>query len=427
MVSFRRDGSSLFGPDNRWGSFPAFSLAWNVAEESFMSSLSAINEMKVRYSWGLNGNNGIPNYVYYGQVDRSNYAFGDNIVNAYYPVSSTNLNLGWEKSISNNIGFDISLFSYGLTLVVDYYSKKTSDLLLNVPVPSASGFTSEWQNIGAVDNKGIEVELRGRRIYTNFSLESFVNFSYNKNEVTALGPEDGDIHAGFGNRTELIRVGEPLGSFYMYDAIGVYMTEEELASSPKRENNIVGDVKYRDVNQDGIIDPDDRTLMGQSQPKYTWGFYNNIQYKNFGLSFLIQGAGGNQIYGILGRAVDRTSSGFGTNLLGHWAERWRSVDDPGNGHVPRSDGTTGGELDSRWLYDATYTRLKNVTISYNIPSSLLSRLKMNSTTVYVSGENLYLWDDYYGGWSPEADNNSGGDYGGYPIARTFSFGINFTF
>jgi len=426
-ASFRRDGSSRFGPNNRWGNFPAFSLAWRISEESFLEQAGWLNEFKIRYSWGLNGNNAVPNYIYYGNVSRANYAFGGGVAPAYVPSSMSNFDLGWETTISHNIGIDFDLFSNRLSLTADYYRKHTSDLLLNVPVPTATGFASGWENIGEVMNEGLEFELTGRHFSANFNVESSFNIAFNRNEVLALGRGDAPIHTGFQNRTELISVGHPLGSYYMLEAIGVYMTEEDLENNPTMANSIVGDVMYRDVNGDGIIDADDRTFVGQRDPRYTWGFYNNFQYRNFGLSFLLQGAGGNQIMSILGRTIDRTTMGISAQGLGHWRDRWRSEDDPGNGQVPRIDGTTGGEIDSRWIYDATYVRLRNVTLSYNLPASLTTRLGLDFFRVYISGENLLLFDRYYGGYSPEADNDAGGDAGGYPISRVFNLGVEFNF
>lgn len=426
-VSLRRDGSSLFGPDNRWGLFPAVSVGWRIGEEPFLQGLTWLDEMKVRFSWGRNGNNSIDNYLYYGSLDRRNYSFGDEVEPAYVPTSISNFDLGWETTLSSNIGLDLDLFGNRLSLTADYYRKTTKDLLLSVPVPTATGFDDQWQNIGQVENEGLELVLTGRHFADRFSVESTVNLSFNRNEVTALGPGGAPIHTGFQGRTEIIQLGKPLGSYYMYDAIGVYMNEEDLANSPHRETNIVGDVKYRDVNGDGEITPDDRTIVGQRNPKYSWGWYNNVRFGRMGISFLVQGAAGNEIMGILGRAIDRPSMGTSTQKLGHWRDRWRSEDDPGNGEVPRLDGTTGGEIDSRWLYDATYTRLKNVTLSYELPEHLLAPFAVNFGRVYISGENLLLFEDYYGGYSPEAENNDGGDYGGYPIARVFNLGVEVNF
>jgi len=249
-----------------------------------------------------------------------------------------------------------------------------------------------------------------------------------------LGQGDAPIHGGFSNLTQIDQIGQPIGEFYLYKAIGVYKDANDLANSPHMSTNIVGDVKYEDISgpngkPDGIIDANDRTLLGQPDPKYSWGFYNSFKYHAFDLSFLIQGAGGNMIYDLIGRAIDRPSMGFRANALGRWRNRWRSPADPGDGFTPRIDGTTGGLYDSRWLYDATYARFKSITIGYDLPKDIVKGIA--SARIYVSGENLfYLHNKDYGGYSPEEDNevsNANYEYGAYPSARTFTIGINLGF
>jgi hypothetical protein len=301
----------------------------------------------------------------------------------------------------------------------------TTDLLLRVPVALATGFSTGWQNIGQVRNEGIEFELTGRIAGGDFTWEPSANLSLNRNEVVKLGPGDAPIYTGFSGQTAIIQVGKPLMAYYMYDAIGVYMTEEDLLNSPRMPGNIVGDVKYRDVNGDGAITPDDRTILGTRDPKYIWGFHNAFRYRNLDVSFLLQGQGGNRIYGILGRAIDRPGMGASGNKLGRWRNRWKSEAEPGDGSTPRIDGTTSSLYDSRWLYDATYVRLRNLTIGFRLPSWLVPG--RGPTRIYLAGENLFLGHDYYGGYSPEAENDEGGDYGGYPTARTFTIGVNTSF
>jgi len=425
-ASLRRDGSSRFGPDNKWGLFPAFSLAWRISDEPFFR-LSFVDDTKLRLSWGVTGNNSIPNYAYYGRLSTYNYSFGNSLAVGYGPATLSNDELGWERTVSIDVGLDLSLFERRLNITADVYRKLTEDLLLEVPVPLATGYATGWRNIGKVENKGVELQVEGL-IYgsNNFNVRSSFNVTFNRNKVLKLGPGDAPIYMGFAGQTAIIKVGEPLMAYYMYDAIGVYMNEEDLQNSPHMSTNIVGDVKYRDVNGDGVINADDRTIVGYRDPTYWWGWYNNIRYKNVELSFLLQGAGGNKIYSILGRAIDRPGMGAEGNKLGRWRNRWRSPENPGDGKTPRIDGTTGSLYDSRWLYDATYVRLKNVTISYTLPAhKLISGL--SNVRIYVSGENLYLYDHYYGGYSPEAESNEGGDYGTYPVARTITVGLNFEF
>lgn len=424
-ASIRRDGSSIFGKGNRWGYFPSFSLGWRVSDEPFMQEVNWISNLKLRYSWGKNGNNGIPDYAAIGRVGVYNYSFGNELNVGYGPSSLSNPNLGWEKTRSSNYGLDLGLFRNRLFLSADYYYKLTSDLLLEVPLALSTGFETGFQNLGKVENRGLELELTSRNFTGKFNWETFANISFNENKVLKLGTGDAPIYTGFSNSTAIIKVGEPLLSYYMYDAIGVYKNQEDLENSPRMENNIVGDVKYRDTNGDGTITPDDRTILGQRAPMFTWGINNYFSYRNFDLSFLIQGQKGNLIYSILGRAIDRPGMGNRGNALGRWRDRWRSEAQPGDGHTPRIDGTTSSFYDSRWLYDASYWRLKNVTLGYNLPAGAVKGV--SSARIFASGENLFLHDHYYGGFSPEAENNEGGDYGGYPIATTFTIGVNMSF
>jgi hypothetical protein len=252
------------------------------------------------------------------------------------------------------------------------------------------------------------------------------NLAFIKIRVVLLGTGNAPIHTGFSHQTQLITVGQPIGVFYMYDAIGVYKDNADLKASPHMATNKQGDVKYRDVNGDGTIDVDDRTIVGQPDPKYSWGIYNSFTFKGIDLSFLIQGAGGNKVYDLIGRAIDRPGMGTLGNALGRWRDRWRSPSEPGDGHTPRIDGTTGSQYDSRWLYNATYVRFKSLIIGYTLPNGLIRGV--DHARVYFSGENLfYLYNKDYGGYSPEALNTDGGDYGAYPDARTIMVGINLGF
>ena len=434
-ASFRRDGSSKFGANTKWGNFPSVGIGWDVARESFMLPVSWVSQLKFRASFGENGNNGIPDYIAYGGIGASNYSFGNTLVNGYIPTSISNQDLHWEKTRSTDVGADMGFMNNRISLSVDYYYKLTTDMLLNVPFALSTGFSSGWQNIGHMYNKGWEFELNTHNIrQPKFQWQTSINVSLNKNRISALGQGDAPIHGGFSNLTQIDQVGQPIGEFYLYKAIGVYKDANDLANSPHISTNIVGDVKYEDISgpngkPDGIIDANDRTLLGQPDPKYSWGFYNSFKYHAFDLSFLIQGAGGNMIYDLIGRAIDRPSMGFRANALGRWRNRWRSPSNPGDGFTPRIDGTTGGLYDSRWLYDATYARFKSITIGYDLPKGIVKSIA--SARIYVSGENLfYLHNKDYGGYSPEEDNdvsNANYEYGAYPSARTFTIGINLGF
>jgi TonB-linked SusC/RagA family outer membrane protein len=430
-ASVRRDGSSLFGTNKKWGTFPAASVAWRVSAEDFYPKDFFMNSVKLRLSYGVNGNNSVPTSAAIGILESANYPVGTIWTSGYRPRSTPNVNLGWEKTYSWDIAADLGFLHDRITLTLDYYKKNTKDMLYNLTVPSVLGYTSAMQNVGEIENRGFEVELVSRNIVgRDFSWTTNFNLGYNKNKVISLGEND-IIFTGSGS-TQLLEVGKPLYQFYLYDAIGVYMNAEDLANSPKMSSNIVGDVKYRDVNGNGEIDAEDKTTLGSPFPKFTYGLNNAFSYKNFDFNILLTAQTGGMIYGLLGRAIDNTNMGRGTNPLGRWRNRWRSEEDPGDGHTPRSNGTTSGLYDSRWLYSSDFIKIKNISIGYNIPIRKFAQ----SARVYFSCENVYMWDKYYGGYSPETLNSNASstngiagqyDYGAYPHARTFTLGLNLTF
>lgn len=427
LASIRRDGSSRFGWDNLWGIFPAFGAGWKVDKEDFLKDVSWLNNLKLRYSWGENGNNSIGDYRAFGTLGGGNYSFGGNLSNGLIPNTIENRNLTWEKTQSSDFGLELGLFNR-IDFTADYYIKKTKDLLLEQPVAAVTGYTTMWSNVGSVQNKGLELELNTKNLIGEFRWNTSANIAFNKNKVLQLGSDNTPIYTGFSNSTNIIQVGQELNAFYLYEAIGVLSTADiNNPNVAKTSGAIAGDVKYKDFNGDGVINEDDRHIIGGPTPDYYWGFTNTFSYKNFDLSVFFQGQKGGYSYALLGRAIDRTGMGTTTNVMGNWANRWRSDADPGDGKTPRLDGTTGSLLDTRWLYDATYIQLKNVTLGYNFPKDLVNRLKISSLRVYVSLENVWRKDHYYGGYNPESVQSDGTDYGAYPNAKVYMMGLNFNF
>lgn len=427
LASIRRDGSSRFGWDNLWGIFPAFGAGWKVDKEDFLKDVNWLNNLKLRYSWGENGNNSIGDYRAFGTLGGGNYSFGGSLSNGLIPNSISNPNLTWEKTQSSDFGLELGIFNR-IDFTADYYIKKTKDLLLEQPVAAVTGYTTMWSNIGSVQNKGLELELNTKNLVGEFRWNTSANIAFNKNKVLQLGSDNTPIYTGFSNSTNIIQVGQELNSFYLYEAIGVLSTADiNNPNVAKTSGAIAGDVKYKDFNGDGVINEDDRHIIGGPTPRYYWGFTNTFTYKNFDLSVFFQGQKGGYSYALLGRAIDRTGMGTTTNVMGNWANRWRSDENPGDGKTPRLDGTTGSLLDTRWLYDATYIQLKNVTLGYNFPKDLVNRLKISSLRVYVSLENVWRKDHYYGGYNPESVQSDGTDYGAYPNAKVYMMGLNFNF
>lgn len=427
FASIRRDGSSRFGWDNLYGTFAAFGGAWKVDKEEFLKDQSWLSNLKLRYSWGENGNNAIGDYKSFGTLTGGNYSFGGNLSNGLVPNSIENRILTWEKTQSSDFGVELGLFNR-VDLSVDYYTKKTKALLLQEPILLATGYPSIIGNVGSVENKGLEFELSTKNLTGQFKWNTSANIAFNNNKVLQLGNNNKPIYTGFSSLTNIIQVGEELNSFYLYEAIGILSTADiNNTGIAKTTGAIAGDVKYRDFNGDGKIDENDRHIIGSPTPDYYWGFTNTFSYKGFDLSVFFQGQKGGYSYALLGRAIDRPGMGTTTNVMGNWANRWRSDADPGDGKTPRLDGTTGGLLDTRWLYDATYIQLKNVTLGYNFPQELVSKLKVSNLRLYVSLENVWRKDHYYGGYNPESVQSDGTDYGAYPNAKVYMMGLNFNF
>jgi TonB-linked SusC/RagA family outer membrane protein len=448
-ASIRRDGSSVFGPDNRWGTFPAGSVGWRISEEPFMQGIRGLSEAKLRVSYGLAGNNAFSNdYPYVASVGADNYSFNNNLVTGLAPSSLGNAILGWEKSNQLDIGIDIGLFNDRVYFIADYYKRNTRDLLLSVNVPTLTGFSTAFKNIGEMENKGWEFALNTRNFTGTFSWSTNMNISFNRNKVLALGPTGDAIKSGTGvGETNITLIGQPIGSFYGYKQIGIFKDAADVASYPHDATARPGDVKYQDVNTDKIINADDRTVIGNNQPDFIYGMTNIFNFKHFDLSISLQGVEGGQILNLSRRFFENVEGS--QNQLAHVLQRWRSPTDPGNGKIPRANGRTTGNnnaVSSRWVEDASYLRINNVTLGFQLPKLAMQRVHIQQARFYVSVQNLHTWTKYLN-YNPEVSNyesstpvlnNAGGtfagspltggvDYGAYPLARTFIVGVNVGF
>jgi TonB-linked SusC/RagA family outer membrane protein len=417
--SLRRDGSSKFGRGRPFGYFPAVSVGWRVSSEKFMEGITAISDLKLRASWGVTGNNRIPNNSQFATLTPANYSFNGTAINAYAPNNIENDQLGWEQTASFNYGLDFGLLNNRVLVSADYYIKNTSDLLYTVPIVSLAGFTSSFRNFGNVYNEGVELGLNTQNLTGTFKWGTSFNASYNMNRVERLGNDNTPVPGGFQSLTSILQVGQPINSFMLYEAIGVYQTQAEVDSEPKMSTTKVGDSKYKDQNGDGVINNADRVILGSPQPKFTYGITNTFSYKSFDLTVFLNAQQGGYLYSILGRTIDKPI-GYNYNRLARWADRWQSEAVPGDGMTPSINATTGSYFDSRWLYSSDYLRIKNVTLGYTLPK----RRFYTSARVYLAVENPYIWQKYTGGFSPEAVQGSGYDSGSYAPARTFTFGFN---
>lgn len=416
-ASVRRDGSSKFGKNKRWGVFPAVSAAYRISNERFWSDDFVVSSLKLRGSWGANGNNSISDGAALGLMSSANYSLGGSLLNGYAMSSLDVDNLTWEKVYSWNVGADFSLFKNRLSVSVDYYEKKTSDLLYKVTMPGIIGFSNMWDNVGEVRNRGIEVELQSRNLTGALRWTTSFNIAYNKNEVTDLGNND-KIFSN--SNTQVLMVGQPIRSFYMYDAVGVYQYAEDLRKYPVRKGTALGDVRYRDVNDDGVINDDDQTLVGKPNPDVTLGMTNKLTWKAFDLSVLCTAQFGGMLYSMSpGRYMDNPGMAYTQNVFSWWQNMWVSEEEPGDGKTPALASTTGELRDTRWLYSSDYIRIKNITLGYKLP---LKRKLVRSARVYFTVENVWMWNKYDGGYSPENRGNNS-----YPQARTYTLGASLNF
>ena len=445
----RSDGSSRFGTNNRYGYFPSAALGWRASDEKFLQNVKWMSNLKLRSSYGLAGNYNIGNYTSISNIGSSNAVFGGQLAGGRVATSLNNPDLTWEESAQFDAGFDLGIFKDRLLFTADYYSKITKSMLLNNEIPLSSGYSNAILNLGKVRNRGFEFSLSSQNLIGKFTWSTRANISFNRNIVLALNNENKTIYSGRsgeGGYTHVTEVGKPIGQFFGYQIIGVYKDAEDLAKSPKNNTSVVGSIKYKDVDGNGKIEQiKDFTVIGKSQPNYTWGLSNNFGYKNLDLAIILTGVQGGQI---LRTANETHNNNEGIAFPAQFnidrkyvLNRWRSPSQPGNGVSPT---TTGGrvmwrDVNSSWVEDASYLRVQNVTLSYNISSKMLSRTQVfNTARLYVSGQNLLIFTKYSWG-NPDAIRNSlagntvsqalvpGSDYGNYPVARSINLGVNLGF
>jgi TonB-linked SusC/RagA family outer membrane protein len=435
-ASIRRDGSSRFGENTKFGVFPAASVGWRISQENFMQGITPISDLKLRASVGYSGNNGIGDYSSIATLGIYNYTFGGAQANGQAPNRVNNPDLKWERSRTYDVGIDYGVLKNRITGSLDYYTKTSRDLLLNIPVLAGSGFATQLTNIGEVVNKGLELELTSHNLVGTFQWNTSVNISHNTNKVVHLGTNDAPIQivSAFDIPNNILQVGQPLYSIYVVRQDGILSQSDIDNKVALYGSQTAGDPKYVDYNGDGKIDANDRQIVGHPNPNYTWGVTNSFRYKGFDLSVLVQGQNGGSIYSLFGRAVDRTGTGQPDNVLGLYRDRWRSPEDPGAGLRGKAYSTFGRIKNTDWLYSSDYWRIRNITLGYDL-GLLINKSIAQGARVYVTAENFFGHDKYKGGFNPEAVNTAGGDasfpvgvdYGGLPLAKSLILGLNFTF
>ncbi|MBD2754023.1 SusC/RagA family TonB-linked outer membrane protein [Spirosoma validum] len=434
-ASFRADGSSRFGSNKQYGYFPSVALAWRVSEESFLKNNRVINDLKLRATYGSTGNqDGVGNYPAYSLLGTQNYVFGNVVSTGLGPNQIANPDLSWETTTQADVGVDVGFLNNRITLTADAYLKRTKDLLLNVTIPSTSGYSSAIKNLGRVENKGIELGISSRNIDGDFKWSTDVNFALNRNNVLDIGGAPqifaGNVaNIGQNLNSGIIRVGEPLGSFYGYVTNGLYQTTDELTALSDPQARKPGDRKYLDLNGDKKIDDNDRTIIGRAQPKFIGGISNTFSYKGVELTAFFQGVYGNNILNANRFELEylNATTNQDRDVLSRWTPTNTNTD------MPRASTTRpANRISTRQIEDGSYLRLKNIQLAYNLPASVLKSLKIQSLRVYATAQNYLTWTSY-SGYDPEVNRfgqdsrSQGFDYASYPSAKTILFGLNVGF
>lgn len=425
-ASVRRDGSSRFGADNKWGNFPSLAFSWRIINEPFFKQVfSGVDDFKIRTSFGTTGNQEIGQYQSLSTLYSLNYLFGNNVITGFASQRVPNKNLGWETTFQYDVGFDLSLFRNRLQFTVDYYYKKTKDLLLNVEIPWTSGYATSLQNFGSVSNKGLEFGLKSKNLQGNFSWNTDLNVSFNRNKVLTIG--EGVTSYITGNY--IIKVGEPLGTFYGTVTDGILQLGEENSKGALtgNANSKAGDRLYKDINGDGqFTTANDRTMIGNAQPDFIFGISNTLSYKGFDLSFLIQGTVGNDLLNINRQNLEMFTGQQNASIDA--LNRW-TTNNPSQLY-PRAKLDPAPVFSNQFVESGSFARLKSLQLGYSFQKEWLKNAHITNLNLYLAAQNLLTWTSYRG-FDPEVTSGSnvqiGTDAGVYPAAKSVSVGISLTF
>ncbi|WP_461789656.1 SusC/RagA family TonB-linked outer membrane protein [Pedobacter sp.] len=454
--SMRADGSSKFAGSNRWGYFPAGSIAWRIKKEPFLNGIKEISDAKIRLSYGQTGNNRVSDFAYFSTITfpiNGSYSFNNTTPQlGAIPTSLENRDLRWETTGQANVGLDLSLFRNKVSLTVDAYRKTTKDLLLRAQLPTTSGFDEAFKNVGKTRNEGLEITLNTKIIDTkNFKWDNSFNISFNRSKVLGLNDDTEAILSSVSwdsrydlNYLYLTKLGHPMTQFYGYIWEGNYQLSDfdvTPSGSYVLKNNVPdngsgrasmqpGDIKYKDINGDGTITASDATIIGRALPIHIGGFTNNFKYKGFDLNVFFQWSYGNDIFDA-NRLIFEGTAASSVNQYASFTNRW-SLDNQNNIlHRVNGQGPRGYAYSSRLIEDGSYIRLKTVALGYNLNGKLVKRWHLKGLRVFASGQNLLTWTKY-SGMDPEVSVKSGNnltpgfDYSAYPRSRTLTMGLNLT-
>ena len=449
MVTVRRDGSSRFGSDRRYGTFPSFSAGWRLGDEPFMDNVGAISDLKIRFSWGQVGNQEIPAYASYATIEpvaRYILGLGQEVVPGAAFLEGGNRNLQWETTTQTDIGLDLGLFENRLIFTTDYFVKNTTDLLLQLPVSSSSGIrrnNGPFRNAGEMKNSGLEFALTYRNSAGDFDYDISGNLSTVNNEVISLGGQEqiiAQVQTDPHVANTITKPGGTIGEFYGYIMDGVFADQAEVDAHAEQDGAAPGDIRFRDISgpdgtPDGLITPDDRTVIGNPLPDFFYGLNGNFGFKNFDLTFFLQGVQGNEVYNLLWAGLNEGSgdNNATTEMLDRWTPNNR------NTNIPRAvsdDPNNNTRPSTRFIEDGSYLRLRNLQIGYSFDSNALENLSIGSLRIYLAAQNLFTITDYRS-YNPEigilnTDPNRrsltrGIDFGTYPIPQMFTGGVQVSF
>jgi len=450
-ASFRADGSSKFVSNNRWGYFPSAAFAWRIGSEQFVKQLTWLSDAKLRTSYGITGNNRVGDFVYSNAISEpvsADYGFNNGTSDGAVPTNLGNTNLKWETTAQTDMGLDVSLFGNRIDITTDYYRKNTSNLLLNANLRPSSGYTADYKNIGDVQNEGFEFSFNTINIRTTtFLWSTSFNISFNRSKIISLANNQESLVStvqSFSDPLYMAKVGQPIAQIigYVWDGVyqlkdfnevnGKYTLKSNVTSNGNPSSTVQpGDIKYKDINGDGIVNSSDRTVIGRPYPKHIGGITNNLKYKNLDLNVFFQWSYGNDIVNLNRAEFDGNQlARTGLNQYASYINRWSLANANTNIYRTNGGGPTG-VYSSRIIEDGSYIRLKTVSIGYNLLPIKLKGAGIRTLRIYVSGQNLITWTKY-SGYDPEVSVyqgalTPGADYSPYPRARTFILGANVTF
>ena len=434
--SVRRDGSSRFGQDNKWGTFPSVSLAWRASDEPFFAPLKKyVSDLKIRGGWGVIGNAGIANYMALSTLNSTSYVLGQGstVSAGYVDGKVANSRLGWETTTDYSVGADLQLLDSRVTFSMDYFYRKTTDMLFNMPLPTITGFSAYMANIGSMRNRGFEYSVNSRNLTGSFKWTTDINLSYYRNRVLDIGKDKRPLIIENCYTTE----GKPLAGLYGMVNLGAYDNWEDVKTSPifnasnplwKNRSN-PGMPKIADVNGDGILDASDNTIIGSSIPDFVWGMTNSFEYKGFDLSIQVNGVQGGDISMLEYTSVFGRGAGLMNTTTEYYQNYWRPDRTDAKYPAPTRKSYEGTDLSGTLIYKGTYVNIQNVSFGYTLPKQLAKRASFSNVRIYTTIQNA-LFITKFPGFNPETNfkgdqtTSQGIDRGAYPLARTISFGVN---